>query len=124
MESLRAISTFIRIVQLGNFSRAARELGITPQAASIHIKRLESWTGVRLFNRSTRKVGLTDDGASFYRTCVTAVGAIDEDVARLRDSSNEVAGTIKVSAPAGMGSRYVAPAVAHFMERYPQVRAR
>jgi DNA-binding transcriptional LysR family regulator len=122
MESLRAISTFIRIVQLGNFSRAARELGITPQAASIHIKRLESWTGVRLFNRSTRKVSLTDDGASFYRTCVTAVGAIDADVGRMRDSSNEVAGMIKVSAPAGMGSRYVAPAVARFMERYPQVQ--
>ncbi len=122
MESLRAISTFIRIVQLGNFSRAARELGITPQAASIHIKRLESWTGVRLLNRSTRQVSLTDDGASFYRTCVTAVGAIDEDVARLRDSSHEVAGTIRVSAPAGMGSRYVAPAVARFMERYPKVQ--
>jgi LysR family transcriptional regulator, regulator for bpeEF and oprC len=122
MESLRCISTFIRVVQLGNFSRAARELGITPQAASIHIKRLESWTGVQLFNRSTRKVSLTDNGANFYRTCVTAFGAIEEDVGRMRDSAGEMSGTVRLSTPAGLGSRFVAPALSRFMEQFPKVQ--
>lgn len=121
MENVRGISTFIRIVQTGNFSRAARELGISPQAASIHVKQLEDWTGVRLFNRSTRKISLTEDGASFYRTCVGAIGAIDEEVARMRDASNEVVGTVRLASPAGIGSRFVAPALGRFLEKYPKI---
>jgi DNA-binding transcriptional LysR family regulator len=121
MENVRGISTFIRIVQTGNFTRAARELGITPQSASIHVKQLEEWTGVLLFNRSTRKIRLTEEGASFYRTCVAAIGAIDEEVARMRDSSEEVFGTVRVAAPVGLGSRFVAPALGRFLEKYPRV---
>src|SRR5213592_3538008 len=99
MENVRGISTFIRIVQTGNFSRAARELGISPQAASIHIKQLEVWTGVRLFNRSTRKISLTEEGASFYETCVGAIGSIDDEVERMRTSAQEVFGTVRLAAP-------------------------
>lgn len=121
MENVRGIGTFIRIVQTGNFSRAARELGITPQAASIHVKQLEDWTGVRLFNRSTRKISLTEEGASFYRTCVAAVGAIDEEVTRMRDSSQEVFGTVRLAAPVGLGSRFVAPALGRLLEKYPRI---
>jgi len=121
MQNVRGITTFIRIVQTGNFSRAARELGITPQAASIQVKQLEEWTGVRLFNRSTRKISLTEEGASFYRTCVAAIGSIDEEVERMRDSSQEVVGTVRLAAPVGMGSRFIAPALGNFLEMYPRV---
>jgi len=121
MENVRGITTFIRIVQTGNFSRAARELGITPQAASIHVKQLEDWTGARLFNRSTRKISLTEEGASFYRTCVSAIGAIDDEVARMRDTSQEVFGTVRLAAPVGMGSRFIAPTLGRFLENYPRV---
>lgn len=121
MQNVRGITTFIRIVQTGNFSRAARELGISPQAASIQVKQLEEWTGVRLFNRSTRRISLTEEGASFYSTCVTAIGAIDEEVERMRDSSQEVVGMVRLAAPVGMGSRFVAPALGRFLEKYPRV---
>jgi len=121
MQNVRGITTFIRIVQTGNFSRAARELGITPQAASIQVKQLEEWTGVRLFNRSTRRISLTEEGTRFYGTCVTSIGAIDEEVERMRDSSQEVVGTVRLAAPAGMGSRFVAPALGRFLEKYPRV---
>ncbi|HYF19810.1 MAG TPA: LysR family transcriptional regulator [Ramlibacter sp.] len=121
MENVRGIGTFIRIVQAGNFSRAARELGITPQSASVHVKQLEDWTGVRLFNRSTRKISLTEDGESFYRTCVGAIGAIDDEVERMRDSSQEAVGTVRVAAPGGLGSRFVAPAMGLFLEKHPRV---
>jgi len=108
-------------VQTGNFSRAARELGITPQSASAHVKQLEEWTGVRLFNRSTRKMSLTEEVESFYRTCVAAIGSIDEEVSRMRDSSQEVFGTVRVAAPGGLGSHFVAPALGRFLEKYPRV---
>jgi len=121
MQNVRGITTFIRIVQTGNFSRAARELGITPQAASIQIKQLEDWTGVRLLNRSTRRISLTEEGSRFYNTCVTAIGAIDEEVERMRDTSHEVVGTVKLAAPTGMGSRFVAPALGRFLEKYPRL---
>ena len=121
MQNVRGITTFIRIVQTGNFSRAARELGITPQGASIQVKQLEEWTGVRLFNRSTRRISLTEEGKSFYETCVTAIGSIDEEVERMRDSSQEVVGTVRLAAPVGMGSRFIAPSLGRFLEKYPRV---
>jgi LysR family transcriptional regulator for bpeEF and oprC len=121
MQNVRGITTFIRIVQTGNFSRAARELGITPQGASIQVKQLEEWTGVRLFNRSTRRISLTEEGKSFYETCVTAIGSIDEEIERMRDSSQEVVGTVRLAAPVGMGSRFIAPSLGRFLEKYPRV---
>jgi DNA-binding transcriptional LysR family regulator len=121
MDNVRGISTFILIAQTGNFSRAARELGITPQAASMHIKKLEEWTCIRLLNRSTRRVTLTEEGASFYRTCVTAIGAIDEEVERMRGATQDVFGTVRLAVPTGMSSRFVAPALGKFLEQYPKV---
>ncbi|MDW3682791.1 LysR family transcriptional regulator [Cupriavidus sp. CV2] len=121
MESVRGINTFIRVVQTGNLSRAARELEITPQAASLHIKQVEEWVGVRLLNRSTRRVSLTEEGSSFYRTCVDALDAIDSEVERMRDASAEVFGTVKVAAPIGMAARFVAPALGSFFEKFPRL---
>src|SRR5262245_18877570 len=121
MDNLRALTTFIRISDSGNFSRAARELGITPQAASNHVKQLERWVGVRLFNRTTRKISLTEEGQRFYETCVTAVEAIEHGVQTLHEASEEVFGTVRVAAPYGLGWRFVAPAIGKFLETYPRV---
>jgi LysR family transcriptional regulator for bpeEF and oprC len=121
MENVRAITTFIRVVKTGNFSKAARELGITPQAASIHIKQLEDWVGVRLLNRSTRNVSLTEEGTSFYNTCSVALGAIQDEVEKLRNTSEEIFGTVRVSAPHGFGWRFVAPAIGRFLSLHPRV---
>jgi DNA-binding transcriptional LysR family regulator len=121
MENIRGITTFIQIVRTGNFSSAARELGITPQSASSHVKQLEDWVGVRLFNRSTRAVSLTEEGRRFYDTCVGAVTAIDDEVARMRDTTGEVFGTVRVAAPMGMASRFVAPAIAALLDKYPRI---
>jgi DNA-binding transcriptional LysR family regulator len=121
MENIRGITTFIQIVRTGNFSSAARELGITPQSASSHVKQLEDWVGVRLFNRSTRAVSLTEEGRSFYETCVGAVTSIDDEVARMRNATGEVFGTVRVAAPGGIGSRFVAPAIGRLLEKYPRI---
>ena len=121
MENVRAIGTFIRIVRTGSFTRAARELGITPQAASLHIKQLELGLGVRLINRSTRTVSLTEEGSSFFRTCVAAFDAIEDEIARLRNASEAVFGTVRIAAPGGMSSRFIAPALGRLYEEYPRI---
>ena len=121
MENLRALTTFIRIARTGNFSRAARELGMTPQAASNQVKQLERWVGVRLFNRTTRKLSLTEEGVSFYATCVTAVEAIDEGVRNLQGASEQAFGIVRVAAPYGLSWRFVAPILGRFLESHPRV---
>ena len=121
MDNLRVLRTFIRIANTGNFSQAARELNITPQAASNQVKQLERWVGVRLLNRTTRKISLTEEGVSFYETCVGAVGAIDEGVRNLHESAEEAFGTVRVAAPYGLSWRFVAPALGRFVEKHPRV---
>lgn len=121
MQNLRALTTFICIARTKNFSKAARELGMTPQAASNQVKQLERWVGVRLFNRTTRKLSLTEEGLSFYATCVTAVDAIDEGVRNLQEASEEVYGVARVAVPYGMGWRVVAPLLGRFLEMHPRL---
>jgi LysR family transcriptional regulator for bpeEF and oprC len=121
MDIYRLMTTFVRTVRTGNFSAAARDLGITPQAASSHIRQLEGWLGVRLFNRNTRTVRLTDEGQRFYHTCAGAIDGIERDVQNLRYESGDVSGTVRIAAPHGLGWQYVAPALAKVGARYPEL---
>ena len=97
MDQLRAITTFIRAVQAGSISGAARALGLTPQAASKHILNLEQWAGVRLFNRTTHKISLTEEGIAFYERCKPAVESIEEGLIGLRDVTKDPVGTVRVA---------------------------
>jgi len=121
MENLRALVTFTRIARAGNFSIAARELGISPQAASSQMKALERRVGVRLFHRTTRNMTLTEEGMKFYSACVTAIEAIDEGVRSLRAASQEAFGMVRVAAPHGLGWRLVAPLLGKFLAAHPRV---
>src|SRR5688572_7746194 len=121
MDNLRVLTTFIRIADTGSFRKAAHELGITPQGASNHIRQLEDWVGVRLFNRTTRKVNLTPEGMSFYDTCSVAMHTIEKGVETLHQTSERIVGNVRVAAPYGIGWRFVAPALTRFLELYPDV---
>ncbi|MPZ43143.1 MAG: LysR family transcriptional regulator [Betaproteobacteria bacterium] len=121
MENFRALNTFVRIVRGGSFSKAARELGISPQAVSNQIRSLERWVGVRLFNRTTRKISLTEEGLRFYTTCVSAIDAIDEGVRNLHEASEEVFGTVRLAAPHGLSWRLVAPLIGRFLTMHPRL---
>ena len=73
MDRLRLITTFMSVAEAENFSRAAQALHLTPQAVSLQISQLESWLGVRLFHRSTRRMALTEDGRLFHERCRTGM---------------------------------------------------
>ena len=96
---LRGISTFIRSADTRSFSKAALELGITPQAVSAQIKQLEEQIGVGLFRRTTRRISLTEEGASFYERCCVAVEAIDEGVRNLQDAAESASGMVRILSP-------------------------
>jgi LysR family transcriptional regulator for bpeEF and oprC len=121
MENLRALITFTRIARAGSFSLAARELGMSPQAASNQVKALERRVGVRLFHRTTRKMSLTEEGIKFYNACMIAIEAIDDGVRSLRAASEEAFGTVRVAAPHGLGWRLVAPLLGRFLAQHPRV---
>jgi len=118
---LRGISTFIRSAEVRSFSKAARELGITPQAVSSQVKQLEEWAGVSLFHRTTRRISLTEEGAVFYERCRTGIEAIDDGVRSLRNAADELSGTVRVSVPYYISRTYILPVLSEFLSRHPRV---
>jgi DNA-binding transcriptional LysR family regulator len=118
---LRGISTFIRSADMRSFSKAALELGITPQAVSAQIKQLEEQIGVVLFRRTTRHISLTAEGASFYERCCVAVEAIDEGVRNLQDAAESASGMVRISVPYFISRTYILPILTDFLKQYPRV---
>jgi DNA-binding transcriptional LysR family regulator len=121
VHNLDDLQVFLRVTELGGFSLAARELHLTAGAVSKQIARLERTLGVRLFERSTRRMRVTDEGraaAEQARAVFVHVERLTELAAR---SKNELTGTIRITAPAPLGRRFVAPAVAAFRQLHPGV---
>jgi DNA-binding transcriptional LysR family regulator len=122
VKKLRQILTFVKCASAGSISGAARELGISPQAASKHILELEAWLGVKVFHRNTRQFALTAEGAAFLQRCKDGLEQIDEGVRVVRQSTSELAGTVRLAVtPFSLADSVVAPLLAKFQERYPQI---
>ncbi|HZQ71813.1 MAG TPA: LysR family transcriptional regulator [Burkholderiales bacterium] len=116
------MSVFSRVVATGSLSSAARELGLSPAMVSRRLSALEARLGVRLLNRTTRSLRLTDEGANYYDTCSRLLAEIDEAEAAVSVGRMEPRGTLKVALPASFGNRHIAPLVPRFAERYPNVQ--
>jgi DNA-binding transcriptional LysR family regulator len=121
MTQLRGIPTFLRCAQLGSFSKAAIDLGMTPQAVSGQIKQLEKLVGVRLFHRTTRKIGLTEEGARFFEQCRKGMQFIEEGLRTLREAHDEVVGTVRLAVPFAIGRNTIVPLLASFLKQHPRV---
>ncbi len=119
---LTEMSVFSRVVATGSLSSAARELGLSPAMVSRRLSALEARLGVRLLNRTTRSLRLTDEGANYYDTCSRLLAEIDEAEAAVSVGRMEPRGTLKVALPASFGNRHIAPLVPRFAERYPNVQ--
>lgn len=115
------IAVFLRVVVQGSFSAAARELYVTPGAVSKHIARLEARLGLRLFERSTRSVKLTDEGHAAVVHARGVLASIDglKDVAS--QSRELLQGTVRITAPVPFGRKFVAPLIAEFRGLHPKV---
>ena len=124
MAYLDNIAVFVRVVELGNLSAAGRDMRISPAVASNRIKELEKHLGVRLFNRTTRQLMPTEHGRVFYEHAVTVLQAVAEAEAAVSALSGQPRGTIRVTAPLGLGRRLIASGIPEFHDKYPDIEVR
>jgi DNA-binding transcriptional LysR family regulator len=116
------MSAFVRAVELGGFSTAARELGLTPSAISKLVTRLEDRLGVRLLNRTTRRLALTPEGEAYFHRSQRILSDISEaenEVARFRAQPK---GVLRINVGTAFGLHQLAPALPEFLARHPEMQ--
>ena len=121
MEALNHLQSFVLSAEAGSFSAAARRLGLTPAAVSKNVARLETSLGLRLFQRSTRKLTLTEGGERFLQQVSGALATLQEAIADVSEEGGQPAGILKISLAPSFGRSYVVPLLAEFIRRYPGV---
>ena len=110
MDSLTSLTSFVRTAETLSFVQAARLLGISASAVGKNVARLEHKLGVRLFNRSTRNVSLTAEGAAFLTRCQSILEQIQEAESELTSSLSQPTGKLRISLPV-IGYRLLLPAL-------------
>lgn len=113
---------FLRILDLGSISAAARSMNLSVAVASQRLRRLEHALGVRLFQRSTRQLRVTPEGAALAAQGRGLVEDLEALTSGLKQSAQEVAGTLRVSMPAAFGRQYISPLLPVFLARHPRLR--
>ena len=119
---LEEIKTFVTVVGAGSFTKAAEELGISRSVISKKLSALEANLGVRLLNRTTRRLSLTEAGGQFYQNCRNGLNSIDEAVGEVRSLSSEPRGRLLVNLPLSFGVLHIAPLIAEFLQRFPGIQ--
>lgn len=121
MDKLISMKVFARVAKLGSFSAAAEDLGISKAMASKHITALENTLGVRLLNRTTRKISLTEVGSAYRERVKLILSEIEETELAVSQLNTEPRGTLKMMAPSSFGAFHLSRAAADFMDEYPDI---
>ncbi|MCD0252600.1 LysR family transcriptional regulator [Xanthomonas campestris pv. campestris] len=122
MIDLNDIALYVQVVRSGSFAEAARRLGTAPNSVSRRVQQLEAQLDTRLMQRSTRKLTLTDAGQAFYERCADAVDGLTDAGQSLMAGGEEVAGLVRVAAPADFLDFFRVEWVADFLAAHPRVR--
>ena len=122
MDRLQAMNVFVRVVETGSFSRAAKEFSITQPTVTKMVAAIEERLKVRLLNRNTRGVSVTESGALYYEKCKTIVRESEEadNIVRLRQTQAQ--GLLRIGTSVAFGRRVVTPLALEFMAKHPQVQ--
>lgn len=121
MDQLLAMKVFTRVAERASFAQAADELDISRAASSAHVAALEKHLGVRLLNRTTRRVSLTAEGAEYLRRCRRILDELQDAEETLRGSRSKPQGLLKVDVPVTFGRYLLLPALPEFTRRYPDI---
>jgi LysR family transcriptional regulator for bpeEF and oprC len=121
LDKLRAMQVFVRIVETGGVTRAADSLGVPKATATTLIQKLEATLGVRLLNRTTRRVSVTPDGAAYYDRCVAILSLVRDTEESLGKQHATPRGRLRVDVPTLMARSVFAPALPRFFARYPDI---
>lgn len=121
MDTLQNMRVFVRVVEAGSFTGAARRLNSTTACASRAVSDLEAHLRTRLLNRTTRRMALTEAGKRYLNSCEQILAYVDQAEVEATDTLPHPSGKLKVHAITGFGQHYVVPAVGAFRRRYPDV---
>ncbi|QTF09949.1 LysR family transcriptional regulator [Brenneria izadpanahii] len=121
MDQIQAMRVFVRIAELGSFSRAAEMLSLPRATVSNTIKQLESRLGARLLQRTTRQVQITVEGQIYYQRCTQLLAEIEEADALFSRQRQQPAGNVRVDMPHSLAREVVIPALGEFYQRYPHI---
>jgi DNA-binding transcriptional LysR family regulator len=122
MDRLQSMRVFQQVVDEGGFAAAARKLDLTPAAVTRLVSDLEKHLGVRLLQRTTRRLSLTPAGEAYLARLRSILGDIDEADAAVQAQSREMSGTIRILALPVIATHIIAPAIPEFQRQYPEVR--
>ena len=121
MDRLESLTLFVAAVDEGSLSAAARRLGLSASMAGKHVSRLEADLQVRLLQRSTRRLSLTEVGQAYYRRVRRILEDVDEADREARDAQQAVRGVLRVAAPVTFGAMHLGEVVARYLEQFPDV---
>ncbi|WP_323121170.1 LysR family transcriptional regulator [Burkholderia alba] len=121
MDRIQAMEVFTRVVDANSFTRAAETLAMPRASVTTIIQNLEALLGVRLMNRTTRRLSLTPDGAAYYEHCIKIMTEISEADASFQAGNRKPSGTLRIHMPGAIGRRLVIPALSVFHQRYPDI---
>jgi DNA-binding transcriptional LysR family regulator len=121
MDKIEAMRAFTKVVEAGGFAAAARQLGLSRSVVNRAVIDLEGELRVQLLRRSTRQVTPTDLGLAFYDRCTQILADLDEAVSAIAELQDRPSGNLRINAPMSFGTMHLAPVVAEFMARHPDV---
>ena len=120
-EQLKSMVVFAQVIEQGNLTAAAKHIGLSRAVVSYHIKKLESQLGVKLLNRSTRSISLTEAGAEYYQSCRIIAEQATTANQQIENLKNEPEGLLKITCPVNVGMQIVVPALSEFRRLYPKI---
>lgn len=120
MDELQSMRVFVRVAQGPGFAKAARDLRLSPSAVTKHVAALESRVGVRLLDRTTRRVSTTEAGRIYLERCLEALQAVEDAGASVGELLHEASGVLRITAPVDLAAQ-LGGVVGRFMEAHPRV---
>jgi|TARA_B110000259_G_scaffold148528_1_gene167560 DNA-binding transcriptional LysR family regulator len=120
-EQLKSMVVFAQVVRQGSFSGAARQLDLTRAVVSYHVKKLELHLGVKLLNRSTRSLALTEVGEAYYESCNVIAEQANAAQQKIDNFKSEPEGLLKITCPINVGLQLMVPTLNQFCHLYPKI---
>ena len=122
MDKFAAMQLFVRVIETGQLSAAGRTLGLAPSSVSRRMNELEEMLGVRLLQRTTRKLSLTEAGEIYFERCRDIVEAVEDANLLITEARVGPSGTLRITVPASVARLHISPAVAAFQKLHPGLK--
>nr|WP_314584800.1 LysR family transcriptional regulator [uncultured Pseudomonas sp.] len=122
MDVFQAMAVFVKVVESGSMTAAARQCEMSTTMVGNHLKALEHRLGVSLLQRTTRRQNLTEFGTQYYRRCVEVLALVNDSERMAEQAQTQPSGTLRITAPPAFGAERLSPMLSDFVQRYPQIK--